>query len=684
MCNSFVIGDLVIDHAIFVAETTPNHQQIQNERIFKVLRRTDMAGGAANCARILAALSSGQTLLWGLIGSSHWGSVRKILEQSQEVDGSAPHHKIEFRGISDETEAQMNTITRLIIEKDRDGNSAVDFGHRFDEAGHLHVPSEKRMSLLHYLHRCLGKREHLDVIIINDLDMGCLTADLVVEIAQFASENNIPLFVDPKYEIDKYKNIKGTAIMPNLAEWCRLVGDDHEKWIELVKDPKADLSEMAYRSFKCFGGFDYYVIKCDKHGVVFIGPSDKKDEKDRCVIYRITPNEIAAKPQLGCGDVMTGVFAMEFSKLVDRRAKREGHHTLAALRALLEANVAVSCYLEMPWHRMPLRDSVLKAQEEGKKRQNSEDLRSDFKVELAAKPRKGVMFFPKERIINLSDYKTAVPDWFSCEPTFGQSLSDLAADLQKDIEDWADGKPLHLILTGPPGSGKTAVVKKLADTLGLNLAFIDVPTTDPDSAVSETSGHIKEALKRQQHAQIVVIDEALKRGCNNIGAALNWLQAATARHVRLLLVDTRFLTTGFLADEENREVVRRCVVHTISGINERPRDISLTIAGLIFANAPHLESVELSGDFLLAFTNRLLEDPTVGSREEEIRQALKLASKQNRHTRSLTLSGEHLPQTLVPYADKNEMKVVHQVRFNRNPASARRKSGQFPAVKSKG
>jgi len=279
MCNSFVIGDLIIDHSIFVEDITNDRQRRGNEDTYEVLRRTDSAGGAANSARILAALSPGQTYLWGLVGKSHWGSFRNILEHAQAVDGSA--NNIQFRGINDETEAQMNTVTRLIAVKDTGGADIFRFGDRFDETGHLHVPPRKRESVLYYLRRAREKlkqeqKGQLNVIIINDFDMGCLTAKTVERIVNFAQKYSIPLFVNPRYDNKKYRKIDGKAILADLKEWCRLVGvGNHERdWRNRVTQA-SDLEEMAYRSFRAFGNFEYYIIKCEDAGTVFIAPTPR-------------------------------------------------------------------------------------------------------------------------------------------------------------------------------------------------------------------------------------------------------------------------------------------------------------------------------------------------------------------------------------------------------------------------
>lgn len=112
--NIIVIGDLVIDHTVFVKDSSPGRATARIP-VYDVVRRLDTDGGAATCARILAVLNPGHTFLWGLVGKSNWGDYRTILEHCQALDGA--HANIKFRGAHDETNAQMNTITRLISRK---------------------------------------------------------------------------------------------------------------------------------------------------------------------------------------------------------------------------------------------------------------------------------------------------------------------------------------------------------------------------------------------------------------------------------------------------------------------------------------------------------------------------------------------------------------------------------------
>jgi sugar/nucleoside kinase (ribokinase family) len=647
MCHSFIIGDLVIDHTIFVRETTAYHQPKQDESIYQVLRRTDTAGGAANCARILAELSDGDTYLWGITGKSQWGEFRSILSHSQEVDGSAK--SIEFRGIADETDARMNTISRLIVCGDHD--RPVGFGPRFDEGGHLHVAPDKRKSVLHYLDRAKQKlkdaHKKLDVIIINDLDYGCLTQEVVDDVSEFAQRNQIPLFVDPKYKGEKYRRIAGKAILPNLKEWCDLVGerDKEAHWRQNVAMSR-DLDKMAHRCFLHFPRFDYYVITCDRDGVVFIGPSFAAKQSARHVICKIPPHVLPGVDpieQLGSGDVLSAVFAMEFDRIA--RDEPTSHETAQALKALIRANIAVACYRKMAWHRMPSRNWVTKALEGAEKDDKYNVSSNNYvalpKVEAVA----GIKYLPKRDTIILSEHETIVPGWFSDDDGFRKLLVEL--------RDYCLDGTHHMVLGGPSGSGKTrgvrdALLAPAADARGID--FVKVPdNVDLSGQVDLVLDSLKRSTPQRATVRLFAIDEALKRGFNDKKFALSWFNAASARSIRLLLIDTGFFENHPWNDEgkqEDIELLRRSKSFILSAPNQRPDDIPLAIAALILRNIPDGQSIKVRGDFLLAFTNAMLEQPSTEQLGKSIDSIVQGAVKDLVVRRTLELTGDHLPDSI--------------------------------------
>jgi bifunctional ADP-heptose synthase (sugar kinase/adenylyltransferase) len=132
--NVFVLGDLILDHAIFVGQKGDgSYQRVQDESAYSVHRRTNLAGGAANCARVLAAVSAGRTYLWGVGGRSPWGRFSEVLDQSHVYD-AAPGRAV-LRGIVDQ-HAKTNTITRLILEEPSRGAYASSSLRRLRRHSH--------------------------------------------------------------------------------------------------------------------------------------------------------------------------------------------------------------------------------------------------------------------------------------------------------------------------------------------------------------------------------------------------------------------------------------------------------------------------------------------------------------------------------------------------------------------
>jgi bifunctional ADP-heptose synthase (sugar kinase/adenylyltransferase) len=149
--NIFVIGDLKIDHDVFVEEVPP--ESGHTERTYRVLRRHDTAGGAANTARILAVLNEGATYLWGVLGRSRWGSFRTILENSNSFDDA--RKVVELRGVHDESDSPMHTEMRLLLmPKSGNEKDLIRVAHVSD-INHLHVPLKKRQISIYYHLNCL-------------------------------------------------------------------------------------------------------------------------------------------------------------------------------------------------------------------------------------------------------------------------------------------------------------------------------------------------------------------------------------------------------------------------------------------------------------------------------------------------------------------------------------------------
>jgi sugar/nucleoside kinase (ribokinase family) len=634
MSNFFVLGDLIIDHTVFVTEPLP-HQQKEGEPIYRVLRRMDTAGGAANTARILAVLNPGQTFLWGLMGESNWGSFRSILENCQRIDGADSN--VEFRGAQDETHAQMNTITRLfVVEGDPPDYDNLDYKARFDDYGHVHVPEGKRHAVKYYLERAHAKFP-LDGIIINDYDMNGLTKDLVEDIATFANtqeDTPIPLFVDPQHDRSKYEGIEGTAILPDLLEWCYLVDEEdpqaaESKWRARLNNGRY-LKEMAQLSFRFLGNFRYHIIKCGQWGTVVLAPHPKENHK--YAVYRVRPHlprKREPPPQLGTGDVLTAVFAMEFANS-DQKTPHD------ALCAFQKANAAVACYHDMPWQHMPSEESVLSAQ------------RKMIAPEMKAEPSVGMLFLPHDTTVRMSAHATRVPGLFSVDAVFRQKLDDLLDDI---INGWDARSLMSIILGAPSGCGKSTLKRQLEGSLGARYEIKALDYSRPEKINWGNMDSFFQELAKSNSADgtrvLIMVDEALKRTKDTLGEKLKrygvpMLNTAHAHNIRFLFIDALFKP-----GDRTTELTRRCNPHYLSGLDERPKDIPYIAAGRLFELSAdeNFTSIRIEGQFLLAITNAALANKSnPGDLCGWVDKAYTSAREQWDGQEPLTLRFKHLPR----------------------------------------
>ena len=201
----------------------------------------------------------------------------------------------------------MNTITRL-LESDKVNGNIWKRGVRFDDYHHMHVTDNKRKSVMYYLRRAREKDRGIQAIILYDLGINCITDELLKGVAAFARrgrpEDRISLFIDPAIgefgDKRKYRNINGTAILPNFAEWWHLaINQDHDQlqpaqgtskaWREgIPKDDKTTVADIIRYSLYRLRGFQFHVITCDQDGVLLI--ASHPDKKHRVAAYRIKSN----------------------------------------------------------------------------------------------------------------------------------------------------------------------------------------------------------------------------------------------------------------------------------------------------------------------------------------------------------------------------------------------------------
>lgn len=632
--NIFVLGDLAVDHTVFISNEPPRRRG-RGESVHEVTRRLTTAGGAATVARTIAALNSGRTFLWGILGHSPWGDFRSILNVSQQYDNSP--HTVDFRGTSDESGSLMNTVTRVITEPD--GGGARQLSFRFDDHSNLHVTEDRRASALHFLKRA-HEKYRLHGIVLRDLDMGALSPDLVLEVAAFAQREAVSLFVSPRFERKVYRDVEGTAVLPDLLSWCHIVGmpEDSDRWRARITstDGLRDFVSLCVRHFR---NFRHHFVKCGPSGLVVL-VSDR--DRARYSIYRLVPSvegTFIGDSQIGSGDVLTGSVALSLAG--DSAAS-------AVLPAAARGQIISTQYWRMPWHRI-----------------SGADLAKDIRATRTLTKTKpilelptGLLSLPEKPDIHLSEHRTVIPNLFSRDKAFHARLKAFVDDV---LRGFADIPPKSLILSAPGGSGKTTVIRELIEGEVLRGSGITaINFADAFEALPKTSeARIKLTLKEvsEKHASggplLLIVDELLKvkakyRTLNMAGAPL--LDAAHSNKIRFLFVDADF-GNNELKLPINDQVSSRCHFHALIGLTERPVDVPVIAAARVFEKASEagdssLERIEMDAELLLAVTNATLEARLNPRTLCDEMDAAYLAARQNRDTKTVVLQVAHLREKL--------------------------------------
>jgi bifunctional ADP-heptose synthase (sugar kinase/adenylyltransferase) len=605
--NVVVIGDLYVDHDIFVSQLETQKDSGATEPRYTVLRRQDTAGGAANSARILSVLSDGDTYLWGVVGNTHWGTFRDVLEKSHSID--AAMRNIELRGVGDESGPRMNTVTRLLVLNEDNPRTVVTRVCRYYDVNQVHVLDSKLDALLYHLER-IHKKSPLHAIVINDFGRGTLTKDLIEKVAARASNYGVPLFIDPMLvtspsDRTRYAGIRATAILPNLPEWCALVESSQsaDYWRSNLNNPDA-LREMAGLSFQKLGNFEYHIIKCDRQGSVLFLPHPDEAKRHQYALYHLSPAKsakdvVSPQPlQIGNGDVMTAVFAFEYPKTSPT--------TEGVLRAIASANAAVGSYREMPWHQMPSRRDVAEKQALS----TAADLRPQAEISKSA------LFLPGQTSNAMADCETKIRGFFSKDKTFLGIISEFLKDVS---EGWHADPLKSIVLGAPPGTGKTTVMHAVKDGgPGWGFTCLDLSSTEPGGGLAAIAPDKyreffdAEVAKARPLRLLMFVDEALRPPAHDIiyRNAPTLLNAAHAAGARFL-----FLSAGFVPEMEQpqrtdwREFFRRTRTHYLSNLESRPIDIPYIVPARLFEKRKSAIRAIIDGDLLLAITDLALIKP---------------------------------------------------------------------------
>lgn len=166
--------------------------------IVSITKKENRLGGAANVALNIQAMGA-NPVLCAVIGNDEGSKLFLDLLKKQ---------KLSVQGILKSKERITTVKTRVIA-----GNHQL---LRVDEEIETSVSHTETKALAEQIKK-LAVSQKADVIVFEDYDKGCITAELIKTIVTFAKQKNIPVVVDPKRKnFLSYNDV--TLFKPNLKE----------------------------------------------------------------------------------------------------------------------------------------------------------------------------------------------------------------------------------------------------------------------------------------------------------------------------------------------------------------------------------------------------------------------------------------------------------------------------------
>lgn len=215
-----VIGDLMIDQYLFGDVT-----RISPEAPVPVIEISDESirfGGAANVALNVSSLGC-IPILSGIIGKD------KMAEEFIELMNKA---NLNVEGIFQSKDRPTTVKTRIIGQSQQIA--------RLDRENNTYLNNSEENKLKNIIEELVIIS---DAIIFEDYNKGVLTKGLIKSIIGIGNENDLPIFVDPKFEnFMEYKNV--TFFKPNIKETEQALAIKIQNDSDLVEAGRLLISEL--------------------------------------------------------------------------------------------------------------------------------------------------------------------------------------------------------------------------------------------------------------------------------------------------------------------------------------------------------------------------------------------------------------------------------------------------------
>ncbi len=249
-----VVGDVMLD--IYYWGSVSRISPEAPVPVIDIEKETAHLGGAANVAANLKSLGV-KAYLCGMIGNDNSGRIFSDLTKKMDIDIIAIY-------VDDERPTTVKTRVmgnnQHIARIDREKRNPVD------KKGY------------DYIIENIKNIDNLDGIILEDYNKGVVTLELIQEVIAFAKENNIPVYVDPKF--DNFFAYQGVALFkPNKKEASKALGMEINSIEDVRNAGKRLLSELNAENILLTLGADGMML-IEKNGNITQVPTIARNVSD--------------------------------------------------------------------------------------------------------------------------------------------------------------------------------------------------------------------------------------------------------------------------------------------------------------------------------------------------------------------------------------------------------------------
>lgn len=288
-----VVGDVMLDHKIKGIESdyrdVQKHELLKRKKkdaeVYAISHESKTLGGAGDIAAAFSEISD--VTLIGVIGTDYEGQTL-----IKECKGQVHFDLL----ITPEVKTTTKVYTyRLSEEPNKD---VIRFDRENIELMTKYCSREDVKDTI--IDKVRKYVNDVDCIVIKDHQKGMITKEIVKRIEAIASASNKPLYVDPKYDWEKFDDVVIEAILPNIKEAASglydIVKDEHKV---MERDNHCRLKDDEYALLaKKYPNCRNFIIKAASNGAVIIPQNEDKIEVRRFIV-----EDNIFKTDVGCGDV---------------------------------------------------------------------------------------------------------------------------------------------------------------------------------------------------------------------------------------------------------------------------------------------------------------------------------------------------------------------------------------------